>query len=170
MRLGTIATGIAAATFFSLAPSMIPSARADAKSEIAAVEASVAAGVEAKNADAIMANYVPGDSLVVFDVIPPLQYKGSEAYKKDWAGVLAGCSNSPKLELTGLDITAEGNLAFSRSIQHFACKDLKGNKLEFTMRATDCYRKTNGKWLIIHEHLSVPVDLGSGKADLASKP
>jgi ketosteroid isomerase-like protein len=151
-------------------PSLTSSARADAKSEIAAVEASIAAGVEAKNADAIMANYIPGDTLVVFDVIPPLQYKGSEAYKKDWAGVLGGCSSSPKLELTGLDITAEGNLAFGHSTQHFSCKDLKGNKLEFTMRATDCYRKINGKWLIVHEHLSVPVDLATGKADLSSKP
>ncbi|PYV22614.1 MAG: DUF4440 domain-containing protein, partial [Acidobacteria bacterium] len=27
-----------------------------------------------------------------------------------------------------------------------------------------------GKWLITHEHVSVPVDFASGKADLSSKP
>ena len=38
------------------------------------------------------------------------------------------------------------------------------------MRVTDCYRKIDGKWLITHEHVSVPVDLATAKADLASKP
>jgi hypothetical protein len=27
-----------------------------------------------------------------------------------------------------------------------------------------------GRWLIIHEHVSVPVDLDTGKPDLSSKP
>jgi ketosteroid isomerase-like protein len=38
------------------------------------------------------------------------------------------------------------------------------------LRATDIYRKVNGKWLIEHEHYSVPVDLTTAKADLTSKP
>jgi hypothetical protein len=39
-----------------------------------------------------------------------------------------------------------------------------------TVRVTDGYRKINGKWLITQEHVSVPVDLETGKADLTSKP
>lgn len=31
-------------------------------------------------------------------------------------------------------------------------------------------RKINGKWLIVHEQLSVPVDLASGKAMMDLKP
>ena len=42
--------------------------------------------------------------------------------------------------------------------------------MDVTMRITDVLRKSSGKWLIIHEHVSVPVDLASGKADLSSKP
>jgi ketosteroid isomerase-like protein len=38
-----------------------------------------------------------------------------------------------------------------------------------TLRTTDCYRKVKGKWLIVHEHYSVPVDLSTAKADLASR-
>jgi ketosteroid isomerase-like protein len=38
------------------------------------------------------------------------------------------------------------------------------------MRLTDVYRRINGQWLIEHEHVSVPVDLDTGKPDLASKP
>jgi hypothetical protein len=32
------------------------------------------------------------------------------------------------------------------------------------------YRKLRGHWLIVQEHVSVPVDLDTGKADLLSKP
>jgi ketosteroid isomerase-like protein len=42
--------------------------------------------------------------------------------------------------------------------------------MDMTMRATDVYRKVNGKWLIVHEHYSAPIDLATGKADLTSKP
>jgi len=31
-------------------------------------------------------------------------------------------------------------------------------------------RKTSGKWLIVHEQVSVPIDSGSGKAVLDLKP
>jgi ketosteroid isomerase-like protein len=45
-----------------------------------------------------------------------------------------------------------------------------GNALDITVRITDVYRKINGKWLAVHEHVSWPVDLATGKADLSSKP
>ena len=169
MRKGAIAVGLAIATFTSML-ALGNAARADDKADIAALEKRVGAGIEAKDADAVLANYIPGDSLVVFDLVPPRQYTGAEAYKKDWAGVFAGCADSPKFEISDLDITADSKLAFSHSIQHFACTDPKGNKLDMTMRATDAYRKVTGKWVIVHEHLSAPIDLATGKADLTSKP
>lgn len=145
-------------------------ARADDKAEIEALEKRVAAAVQAKDVNAVMANYLPGDSLIVFDVIPPRQYTGWDAYKKDWQGVLGGCADSPKMDISDLAITTGRRIAFSHSIQHFVCTDAKGNKLDMTLRATDAYRKEKGKWLIVHEHISVPVDLTTSKADLSSKP
>ncbi|HZF40664.1 MAG TPA: nuclear transport factor 2 family protein [Blastocatellia bacterium] len=38
-----------------------------------------------------------------------------------------------------------------------------------TLRITNVYRKINGKWLIVHEHSSCPVDLTTGQADLSSE-
>jgi hypothetical protein len=39
-----------------------------------------------------------------------------------------------------------------------------------SVRVTDVLRKVNGKWLIVQEHVSVPVDLATAKADLTSRP
>jgi ketosteroid isomerase-like protein len=39
-----------------------------------------------------------------------------------------------------------------------------------TVRVTDVYRRINGKWLVVHEHVSVPVDLNTMQPDVSSKP
>ncbi len=152
--------------------SAAPLARADSSDEdaIKALEARFVKAVEAKDVDAIMANYLPGNSLVVFDVIPPRQYVGWDSYKKDWQGFLSGCKDSVKLEMTDLSITVDGNLGFGHNIQRLTCTAPSGSPMDVTTRITDGYVKKDGNWLIAHEHVSVPVDLATGKADLNSKP
>jgi ketosteroid isomerase-like protein len=139
------------------------------ETEIKALKNSYAKALEARDIDALMAVYENTPALVVFDVIPPRQYIGWEAYKKDWQGVLSGCAGPMKAELTEMTIVAEGNVGYGHEIQHLSCPT-KGAPLDMTLRATDGYAKKDGKWLIAHEHLSVPVDLATGKGDLTSKP
>lgn len=155
--------------FASVRASAADSTRND-KAAIAALEQRISTAVQAKNANSILANYVTGDTLLVFDAIPPRQYQGWQAYRDDWQGVLDQCADSPKMKITDLAVEVEGSLAYSHSIQHFACTGAKGNAIGLTMRTTDIYRRINGKWLIVHEHNSVPADLATAKADLASKP
>ena len=38
-----------------------------------------------------------------------------------------------------------------------------------TYRQTDVWRKTNGQWKLIHQHVSYPIDVKTGKADMGSK-
>jgi ketosteroid isomerase-like protein len=52
----------------------------------------------------------------------------------------------------------------------FMKRSTKDQPIDLTVRVTDVYRKINGTWLIVHEHVSVPVDLDTGKPDLSSKP
>ena len=49
-------------------------------------------------------------------------------------------------------------------------QDKDGKPLDLTVRVTDVYKKINGKWLVVHEHVSWPVDLATGQADFSSKP
>ena len=149
--------------------------RSDAASkdeqEIRALENRYEAAVRAKDVDAIMKSYVPGAELFVFDAMPPRQYVGFDAYKKDWQGVFEMFSGPvDKFEVQDLSIVADGKLAYSHSIQAGIYTTKDGSKFGLTLHVTDCYRKINGKWLITQEHVSVLVDLGTGKADLESKP
>ena len=143
---------------------------ADATADIRALEDRFVAAFKAKDVDAIMKLYAPDQTLVVFDVVPPRQYVGGAAYRKDFQTFLGGFDGPITVELTDLDIAADRNLAYSHSIQHLAGTDKQGKKLDLTVRVTDVYKKTRGGWRIIHEHVSVPVDLATDKPDLASKP
>ena len=145
-------------------------ARADAGADIRALEDRFVAAFNAKDVDAIMKVYAPGQTLFVFDVVPPRQYVGAAAYRKDWQTFLGSFDGPITIELTDLDVAADRNLAYSHSIQHVAGTDKQGKKLDLTVRVTDVYKKTRGKWLIVHEHVSVPVDLETDKPDLNSKP
>jgi uncharacterized protein (TIGR02246 family) len=153
-----------------LALVLCPPAKADAREDIKALEDRFVAAFKAKDVDAIMKVYVPDQTLFVFDVVPPRQYVGAVAYRKDWQEVLGSFNGPITVELTDLDITADDNLAYSHSIQRVAGTDKQGNMLDLTVRVTDVYKKINGNWLVIHEHVSVPVDLHTGKPDLTSKP
>jgi uncharacterized protein (TIGR02246 family) len=137
---------------------------------IKALEDRFITAVNAGDVNAIMAVYVPDDSLLVFDATPPRQYNGAQAYRKDWEGFLAMFPGGVKLDMSGLDITVGGDVAYSHSIQHGIGAMKGGKKTEMTVRVTDGYKKINGQWLISHEHVSFPVDLETGKADLMSKP
>ena len=167
-RKPVLAILIAAAAIFTSVCAY--AAKNDDQTEIAALEQRIATAVEAKNADAVMANYVPGDSLMVFDMIPPREYDGWNAYKKDWQGVFDLCTSPISMKITDLKLVSDGKLAVGHSLQHFKCTTAKGDKIAMVMRTTDGYRKSGGKWLIFHEHNSVPVDLLTGKADMSSKP
>ena len=144
-------------------------AKTDDKGQIAALENHLISSINAKDLDGVMSVYVPDDSLFVFDVIPPREYVGASAYRQDWKGVLESFNGPINAKISDVQITSGNNLAFGHSVQHFSGTDHSGKNIDWTLRVTDCYRKINGKWLIVHEHYSVPVDLQTAKADLTSK-
>ncbi len=159
---------LAAATFLAIAPRA--TAQTSDQAQIRALENRYAKALRRKDLNGIMSVYVPDQSLLVFDVIPPRQYKGAKAYRKDWEEFLALFDGPITFEMSDLQIVAGGHVAFSHSIQHVAGKMKDGSQMDLTLRWSDGYRKIKGKWLIAHEHVSVPVDITTGKADLTSKP
>src|SRR5258708_37207075 len=44
---------------------------------------------QSRDVDKIMSVYAPGDAVVAYDIVPPLQYLGNDAYRKDYQEFLA---------------------------------------------------------------------------------
>jgi ketosteroid isomerase-like protein len=134
------------------------------------LENKFASAFNAGDINAMMKSYVPDKSLVVFDVVPPRQHLGADEYRKAWVGFFSHFKDTPKIAITDLGISVAGNLGFSHSIQHVTGTDTQGHPVDRTVRVTDGYRKIGDNWLIVLEHVSVPVDLKTGKGDFTSKP
>jgi ketosteroid isomerase-like protein len=144
--------------------------RAQDEADLRTLEDRFMTAFRAKDVNAIMQFCVPDDSLVVFDVHPPRQYNGAAAYRKDWEEFFNRFDGPLQVDVSEMDATAGEDVAYVYHIDHVIGTVKDGKKRDFTVRITDCFKKINGKWLIAHTHVSVPVDILTGKADIESKP
>jgi uncharacterized protein (TIGR02246 family) len=124
----------------------------------------------AKDIDAIMSVYAPAEALVAYDIVPPLQYLGNAAYRKNYEAFLALYDGPINVEIRDLRIFAGDDVAFVHCLELMGGTLKSGQKSEIWVRATSGLRKLKGKWLIVHDHISVPADLDSGKAVLDLRP
>jgi ketosteroid isomerase-like protein len=70
-----------------------------------------------------------------------------------------------KADILDMNVEVDGNLAVAMSHQHFTARGKNGTPdLDALIRQTDILKKRNGKWLITYQHLSVPIDIKTGKA------
>lgn len=142
--------------------------QADDEQAIRALQARMAKAVSARDLDAVMREYVPGNELFVFDSDLPRQHIGWESYKADWK-LFFDSATDIKADVEDLGVTVEGNAAYSHNLEHLVwIRKSDGSKGEQLMSVTDGYHKINGKWLIGLEHWSLPVK--DGKAVLMARP
>ena len=122
----------------------------------------------AKDLDGVMSIYAP--EIVTFDVVPPLQYVGADVYRKHWEEAFSLFPGPIDYEIADLDITVGDDVAFAYSLNRISGTMTTGQKTGFWLRATVCFRKINGTWLIVHAQVSVPVDVETGRAVLDLRP
>jgi ketosteroid isomerase-like protein len=109
--------------------------------------------------------YSKNAELTFFD-LAPLQYTGWSEYSAGVKKVFADYS-SAKFTLSGSQhVFQRPMVAWASSTGHGIMTKRSGNKDEFDFRWTVVWQKQGDDWLIIHEHVSVP--MGGGPA--ASKP
>jgi ketosteroid isomerase-like protein len=108
--------------------------------------------------------------IVTFDMVPPIQHDGIGAVRRLWATTLAAFVPPLEYEVHQLDITVGGDVAFARCLNRFGGRQTDGKRSSSWLRSTFGLRKLEGKWKLLHEHISVPFDMETGKAMLDLKP
>jgi ketosteroid isomerase-like protein len=123
----------------------------------------------APNADEAVKYYDATDEVVLFDMAgPPREVKGNKAIHTHLEQGFAGLKNL-KVDFVELNVVTDGNLGFASSVQRFTATGADGKPVDVTFRQSDFLHKVNGEWKIMHQHISVPVDMKTGKGDMASK-
>src|SRR5215469_15937591 len=121
-----------------------------------------------QDVDSIMALYA--DDIIAYDVVPPLQYVGKDAYRGDYQQFLSQYEGNLRVEVRDLHVGATGDLGYAAGLELISGTLKNGKKSDVWLRFTSLFRKSDGRWLDFQDHVSVPADIESGKAMLDLKP
>jgi uncharacterized protein (TIGR02246 family) len=110
--------------------------------------------VRRRDIEGILKNHSP--DIVMFDVPPPFQSRGIEAYRKTWDMFFSWSSDQIPFDVTDISITAGSDVAFVVATMACAEPGNDGKPKPLNFRLTVGLRKIEGRWTIVHEHHSVP--------------
>jgi ketosteroid isomerase-like protein len=132
------------------------------ESEVKALFDSQLDAIQAKDLDRLMAVYSP--DIVYFDAVPPLQYAGSAALRSRFSEWFGGFQGPIGMEMRDLNISTSGEIAVAHWLSRASGTLTNGREVGSWVRATSCCQRSNHRWLITHEHISLPVDFATGRA------
>jgi uncharacterized protein (TIGR02246 family) len=113
-----------------------------------------ASAVRNRNLPAILRNHSP--DILMFDVPPPFQSKGIDAYRKTWDLFFSWAREPTVFDIDEMHVTAGSDVAFVAAAMRCAEREASGEDVELDFRLTIGLRKVEDQWVIVHEHHSVP--------------
>lgn len=115
------------------------------------------AAAQADNPAKVAPLYAKGAGLVFYG-LGESEYHGWRAYGQGMKSELFDNSMSLQFSPGGeLQVTKKDGVAWTTALLHVAIVWADGRDQEFTAEQTAVWEKRDGKWLIVHEHLSSPV-------------
>jgi len=124
--------------------------------------------VHAKNAAPLAARQA--DDVIAFDVLPPLYRRGSQAVAERTKAWFDGYASDIGYEVRDLNVVADGDVGFCSFLYHVSGTLLTGGVVDMWVRATLGCQRRDGRWLIVHDHESVPFDANTGQAMISLAP
>lgn len=104
--------------------------------------------------DRVLANH--SRDVVVYDVLPPMRYEGAEAYRDSWDEWQPETEGEVTFELHDVEVVAGSEAAFAYGLLHCGGSTPDGGRFEDWVRATFCLQKSGERWLVSHQHISMP--------------
>jgi len=128
----------------------------------------VASAIRTRNLDQMMSAYA--EDVVQFDATGALAQHGVTEVRATTRAWFDGWEGSINFEMRDLTIDVTGDIAFAHSFNRSAGTTKQGRDVAMWVRWTACFRKRDGAWRVVHEHVSVPFDRETMKAELGLEP
>ncbi len=109
--------------------------------------------------DGVMADHTP--DMLMFDVPPPNEVRGIDAYRETWPPFFDSLRESGVFEIIDLNVTAGDRIAFATAPLRCGKEHELAEKPDVRLRLTVGLRKEGGRWMIAHEHHSFPLDIST---------
>jgi len=113
-----------------------------------------AKAVRDKDIDGILACH--SSNILMFDVPPPLESRGIEAYGETWDLFYTSQPVPIASDIQSMAVFAGADTAFVAALMQCAEIDKNGECTKLDFRLTVGLSKIDGRWMILHEHHSVP--------------
>ena len=117
-----------------------------------------------KDIDRLMSLYSP--DVVYFDVVPPIHFTGSDAVRANFLRWFHEYEGPIGLETHDLHLAISGEVAFAHMLHLDIGNAHIPEQQKFWLRSTVCCQRVNGRWLITHEHISLPINYQSANAGM----
>jgi ketosteroid isomerase-like protein len=138
------------------------------RSEVSALLDRWSEAIRAKDIDRLMALYAP--SIIYFDLVPGLQYSGSAAVRGNFLRWFDGWESAIGQDIRDVHILASGDIAVASMLIRASGTLRDGREVGYWVRATVGCQQSHHRWVIAHEHVSLPVDFASGRAAMDLVP
>jgi ketosteroid isomerase-like protein len=100
--------------------------------------------------------FAPDADLIFFD-ITPLKYNGWSEYQKGVMKVFEPYSTMKCTVNDDVHGGRSGNMAWTAGTVNCHAQKKDGGVDDMVLRTSEIYQKRGAKWLIVHEHASVPM-------------
>ncbi|MFC5065329.1 YybH family protein [Actinomycetospora atypica] len=110
-------------------------------------------GTEAKDLDAIMEHIAP--DVVSYEQAGELEYRGADAVREVCREGL-DAADEVTMSTPGLTVRVDGATAVSWGLDRVAGVGPDGEPFEVRSRGTRVFARRDGRWLLVHQHVSVP--------------
>jgi uncharacterized protein (TIGR02246 family) len=118
--------------------------------------------LRAKDLDGLMALYAP--DVITFDLMPPHQVPDAAHYRRNFERWFDAMPGPIDYEIHDLRIAQGDDTAFCHSLSHVKATRTNGEQADYWVRVTVGFQKRNGEWLMVHDHVSMPLDMETTKA------
>jgi uncharacterized protein (TIGR02246 family) len=113
-----------------------------------------AKAVQVCDLDGVLADH--SADIVMFDVPPPNEVRGIQAYRETWPPFFEWLRHGASFEIESLDVTAGDDVAFATALLRCGTEEGFRKDPDTRLRLTVGLRKEGGRWVVAHEHHSFP--------------
>jgi ketosteroid isomerase-like protein len=87
-----------------------------------------------------------------------MKYEGADSYRRSWDDWQPDTHGEAMFDFENLTVTAGNDVAFAHGFIRCGGTLADGTAFQDLVRATFCLKKTDGRWLIQHQHVSKPYE------------
>ncbi len=114
-----------------------------------------AVAVHAGDLEGVLADH--SEDIQMFDVPPPNELRGIEAYRESWPPFFEWQRQGAVFEIVSLDVTAGKDVAFATALLRCGTQEELKKDPDNRLRLTVGLRKQGDRWVVSHEHHSFPL-------------